>query len=268
MIKKIKGYIKRLLSPSPEENFKSKDNSFGEFEFDLVSSTIFEDYYNNLLIQMTHYGDRKYEDFDKSYTELKENFQLVGIKIKEYIFLDRWITYISGSAEQFASFINHSKFEFTLKDPVFTKLTNLLNNIDITTAYTYKLGVAKFNPTPAYLSTNVRGINRNFPIAIEEIKDKSILDHEVIRTNYMEILLPLLHVLVYTPYDESYVFLSIEDLVLALQCTDDYNFLYEYKESLESNFEIPGYKNLFDINLVITNDQDISSYDDIDEIIE
>ena len=40
-----------------------------------------------------------------------------------------------------------------------------------------------------------------------------------------------------------------------------------YKESYGSNFTISGYKNIFDINLSIT-DQENSSYPDIDEILD
>ena len=49
---------------------------------------------------------------------------------------------------------------------------------------------------------------------------------------------------------------------------NSYQDLFEmYKSSISSNFDIPEFKNIFDINFTITaNDE--SMYEDIDEIIE
>ena len=67
----------------------------------------------------------------------------------------------------------------------------------------------------------------------------------------------------------EYLFLYISDLICKLNSDKEYyQDLFEmYKSSISSNFDIPEFKNIFDINFTITaNDE--SMYEDIDEIIE
>ena len=268
MIKYIKGLIKRLTTPSKDKNYKSNDNDYGKYEWKYVSSFQI-DIYTNIILEL-NIPEQQQSSMEYDINVLIDQCNMCGIRHTEFIVGKDKFIYFAGSVYNYISLLSFPKDPFPgMKQcsRLFRSLVSILEEIDIMHPMIDNVFPEKAKPIETiYLPyiTNNKRVTCNDPVSIQTLDTKNI-NPDVLSMKYMDQFIYLLLMIVYDE-DQFYQY-YISDFI-SVNNFDECNYLIkELDQSFHSNFDISGFKNIFDINLKVTDD-DESAYDNIDEVID
>lgn len=267
MFAKIKGYIRRLRTPKKETQYESKQTTFGEINasfVDAITICNLDKDSSNIIIEVSYSNDM--EDSLSCYKEFINMISPLGIRFINIDIKEKGFLYLSGSVEDYDILIGSF-----IQDPeksdnkIFRKLCVLLRKIDIVSEETSVLttdGVTSYNST-------VIKLTKTNPVFVQSIDtywiDKDVLDANI---NIFDKLKSMINIYIYDSISDYIYAYSVLDFIYCYSTGRFDEDLKEYINTLrykyESNFTIPGYKNIFDINFLVT-DRDSSSNYDIDE---
>ena len=269
MINTIKGWIKRLTTPKKNKTYQPEQDNYGEFEWRFISS-FNVDIINNIILELDI--SPSCIDTDNNVSSLIENAQLSGLRILKYTFENKICIFFAGAKANYISLLSiDNSVVYISNNRILKSMISILQKIDIMHS-SYEIDnvlpyTSTYNIESMYLPylTDTKEISCTDPITIQSLPTENIY-HEVLKTDYMSKFIYLMIIAIYNEKELEKYYIS--DLVNLLNFSNFYQetFAY-YKRTLHSNFDIPGFKNIFDINLKVTDD-DESMYDDIDEVIE
>ena len=270
MLSYLKGLFKRLSVPKKESSFKSKESDYGEYEISFVDSFQINDKYSNIILQLIY--NPNHSDMKQAIYLFKLKLCICGFRLLEYPLHNKTIIFISGSDNQYIEYVSQSLNDTMIEDNIISRsMVSLLQKIDILKDKISILLDKEFKYASYITENNI--LTSTNPVAIQYPNANNI-DPEILKMNYMEDFIHILAIGIYIDEDykidsTEYLFLYISDLICKLNSDKEYyQDLFEmYKSSILSNFDIPEFKNIFDINFTITTN-DESMYEDIDEIIE
>lgn len=267
MLNKLRGYFKRYSTPKPDKNYQSKESTYGDYDLLFISSTVFNDIQNtNIIMAYTYDKNSEKDDIIKEVEEfelmLKENrFGMKTVYDKQRPFV-----FFAGDRVQYATMIN---YYYNDPDYRYNKLLCLLRknviNLDITSIlvdnepslyYQYESEVLKLEPTNPVIVQTIDISNIPYELQNNKYLFDSLIS--LIKLGY------ILHLNEYGEYHCSYDY--VLDFLTKFYYSRDKDFK-DLKNNFKSNFNITGFKNIFDINFKVTTDNDESYYEDIDEVI-
>lgn len=264
MFNVIKGYIKRLITPKPDKNYKPEEDIYGLYEWRIVS--LYKNNFgkSNIILELDIPITDKYTDIDFDVSLLLNNIYLCGIRTLQYNFNNINCILFAGSVEQYVSVLTVKNTLLNADvNRIFRSFINILRDIDIMHNMIDNALDNEYIKKSSYpYEVDISEITCSNPISIQQINNEA-LNPKILKTDYMESLIYLLMINIYNEKECNSYYIS--DLVNKLQY-DDQEQISGLKEYMYSNFNIPGFKNIFDINFKVTDD-DESVYDDIDEII-
>ena len=133
MLSKLKGYVRRLTTPKKDENFESKETTFGELEVSFVDSVKIEDDMfptSNIILQISYQGQM--DDGVNAVNQFLEMASRVGLKSNiipleetNYMFIAGSDVYYNYLCETFA---NDPKYS---ENKILKKVISILSKIDI-----------------------------------------------------------------------------------------------------------------------------------------
>lgn len=267
MFAKIKGYIRRLRTPKKETQYESKQTTFGEINasfIDAVTICNMDEDSSNIIIGVSYPNNM--EDSLSCYKEFINMISPLGIRFINIDIKEKGFLYLSGSVEDYDILIGSFNQDPEKSDnKIFRKLCVLLRKIDIVSEET---SVLTTDRVTSYNSTAVK-LTKTDPVFVQSIDtywiDKDVLDANI---NIFDKLKSMINVYIYDPISDYIYAYSVLDFIYCYSTGRFDEDLKEYINTLrykyESNFAIPGYKNIFDINFLVT-DLDSSSKYDIDE---
>ena len=265
MFEKIKGYFKRLSTPKKEKDFEPEPTSYGEINVWHINSMVINKYeeLNNIILQIS---------YDKSMNDTTEdamnfNIMISSVGIRSALVGDIGDTtylFIAGSNSKFGMFLN--KY---MNDPVysnnriFKKVVSTLGKIDIMKDISIFSNEPELDYYP-YESAIV-AISESRPVYVQCI-DTYFVSQQLFEAglDLLGILNTLYIVAIYI--DQNILFEYVYDFVTNYNLRNYNDRVLEhvdtYKTYFESNFCVPGYKNILDINTSITDQEAISKYMD------
>lgn len=267
MFAKIKGYIRRLRTPKKETQYESKQTTFGEINasfVDAITICNLDKDSSNIIIEVSYSNNM--EDSLSCYKEFINMISPLGIRFINIDIKEKGFLYLSGSVEDYDILIGSFNQDPEKSDnKIFRKLCVLLRKIDTVSKETSVLttdGVTSYNSTVVKLT-------KTNPVFVQSIDtywiDKDVLDANI---NIFDKLKSMINIYIYDPISDHIYAYSVLDFIYCYSTGRFDEDLKEYINTLrykyESNFTIPGYKNIFDINFLVT-DRDSSSNYDIDE---
>lgn len=267
MINTIKGWVKRLSTPRKEKTYIPDQDNYGEYEWRYISSFNISTI-NNIILELDITSS--YDDTSNDTSILLRYAPLVGLRILTYKFPNRTCIFLSGSCINYTSLLSLQDTELSIDtNRIVRSLITLLQKIDIMYYYIQNLFPDMVNDIdPDYLPyiTRNKTITANDPISIQDIPTDNIYP-EVLKTDYMNKFIYITKIIIYN--EKELLPYYISDIVNILNFSEyaENYMINGMKDSLYSNFNISGFKNIFDINLKVTNDGE-SMYNDIDEPIE
>lgn len=267
MFAKIKGYIRRLRTPKKETQYESKQTTFGEINASFVDAvTIYnmDEDSSNIIIGVSYPNNM--EDSLSCYKEFINMISPLGVRFINIDIEEKGFLYLSGSVEDYDILIGSFNQDPEKSDnKIFRKVCSLLRKIDIVSSDT---SVLPPNNIASYNSTSVE-LTKTDPVFVQSIDtywiDKDVLDANI---NIFDKLKSMINVYIYDLISDNIYAYSVLDFIYCYSTGRFDEDLKEYintlRDKYESNFAIPGYKNIFDINFLVT-DLDSSSKYDIDE---
>lgn len=275
MFSKLKGYFRRLSTPKKEENFEPEPTYYGEVNIWHVSSVVVDNgtgelELNNIILQISY--DKTMSDSTNDAMNFNTMISSVGIRSALVGNIDNTTyLFIAGSNSCFGMLL--SKY---LNDPIhsnnriFKKVVSILGIIDIMK----NVSIFKDEIHPDYYPYEAAFVrlSESRPVYVQYVDtyfvSNKILDAGI---DVLDILNTLYIVAVYVNQNIlfDYVYDFITKYNLREYSSDILDHIDRYKEKFESNFSIPGYKNIFDINTSITNQEAMSKYlDETEEPID
>ena len=265
MFKKLKGYMKRLQTPKKDKNFSFQETDYGEYDVSYVSGVEINNI-SNIILEISY--SKTSQSMKKDIDQFMNIVTEIGLKAKTITVENTNHVFIAGNIEQFLnmiiSFDNTNKFN---SNKVVGKVKNILTKID-----RIRLVLNSNEIDNCSYFINQSNTSSTNPVDVQFI-DTYYVSSDIItnKINIIEELLPL------TIMGITYSNIPGEYTSIAMYVSDfvfKFNYdLLEDKESIlnldklyHSNFDIPGYKNLFDINLRVIESND-SYYKDIDEVL-
>lgn len=266
MFSKLKGYFKRYSTPRPDKNYKPKETTYGDYDVMFISSTVFDNTANNNIIMVYTYDKNpEKDDILKEVEEFEFMLKENRFGMKTVYNNERPFIFFTGDRIQYATVIN---YYYNDPDYRYNKLLCLLRkiviNLDITSTliggepslyYQYESELLELTPSN--------------PVAIQSINVSNIpyelQDNKYLYDNIVSLL--KIGYLIHNEYDEYYHnYDYILDFLTKFYYCKNKDF-EELKLNFKSNFNIKGFKNIFDINFKVTTDNEESYYEDIDEVI-
>lgn len=267
MLSKLKGYFKRYSTPRPDKKYQPEETTYGDYDVLFISSTVFDNIVNtNIIMAYTYDNNPDKDDILKEVEEfefmLKEN--RFGIKTVRY--KGRPFVFFAGDRIQYTTLINYYYYN---PDYRYNKLLCLLQkiviNLDITATF---IG----NKPSLYhqYESEVLKLETSNPVAIQSI-DISNIPIELQEKNYLFDIIISLFKIGYVLYDKeqgeyTYKYDYVLDFLNKFWYSEDTRY-QDLEYNFKSNFNITGFKNIFDINFKVTTDNNESYYNDIDEVI-
>ena len=261
MFKTIKGYIKRIQSIfNRDKNYKSKPSEYGTCEVTYVDGIIIDNDYiqSNIVISIIHdNGTDAIMDLAYFITLCAE----IGLRVINDPDSKGNGVYVFGSPYQFAYLI--IRYETAKSDNhIFSLVYNLCKEIE---AIAYVLersksedGFVDVDYYP-YMQDNVQ-FSSSKPVWVMDSNKEGEMIDDLIKVYLYDI-----------DQDQLYSY-YLSDLKFITTLQDDYLFIIdmikEYGKDFTSNFNLKNGKNIITDNLLITNTDNDSYYEDIDEIIE
>ena len=254
----LKSYLRRASTPKKETNYTSEETTFGDIEVRYIHSVLLNKSISNIILEISFSKNNK--DANDNYNKFLDMISEAGLIKTKYDMLDKIFVYIGGTRESYKLLIDKYFFnEKNAYDKILRKVHNVLKEIDI-----MNNDQDKIYPYESDYQ-NIKEVN---PVYVENI-DTSFISPEVIDDKEKDIFDYLINVLIIGLYDDYHE--TISDTISRFISSYNNNVYYDdlhqlieqYKDDFYSNFEIYGYKNIFDINFRVTND----TYDDTEEII-
>ena len=268
MFKQLKGLLKRYTTPKPKKDYTPEDDYYGKYEWKVISLYKNEFGDSNIILELDYDSKSELKNMHLHLEFLVDNLNKVGLRTLHYSFKDTDCIVIAGSITQYISILTIDNLLLNLDtNRVYRSFINILCDIDIMHPMidnvTKQFGI--YTQTDYYpYETTITKLNSNNPITIQSLITENIYN-EILDTDYME---SFIYLMVISVCEKDFHIWYISDLVNILNFNDDIREQFKsWKESMYYNFNIPGFKNIFDINLKVTDD-DESMYDDIDEVIE
>lgn len=267
MLSKLKGYFKRYTAPKPDKNYQPKETTYGDYDVMFISSTVFDNIYNtNIIMAYTYDNNPEREDILKEVEEFESMLKENRFGMKTVYYKGRPFVFFAGDRVQYATLIN---YYYQYPDYRYNKLLCLLRkiviNLDITSILTGEDPSLYYQYESEHLE-----LESSNPVAIQSI-DISNIPLELHDHKYLfDIIVPLFKI-GYMLYDKdqseyTYRYDYILDFLNKFWYGKDVRY-QNLECDFKSNFNITGFKNIFNINFKVTTDNDESYYDDIDEVI-
>lgn len=256
LIKKIQNIFMKK-----DTNYTSPENTYGDFEWRYISSATCGDL-SNIILELDYTPTPSMDNFKSDLLFFKKYANQSGLRMIEYSFQNKTCVLVAGSAIQYVSVFSIDKTGYD--NTVLRSLLSLLIKIDVVSCkITDYLDYGRV--VPAYESTDIM-LTESVPVWMQTINE-SLLYKEITRCDYNKDLIYLTVSFIYNLFGSNCIMYYNNELLLftIADTTGDYIRLIN---SFASNFDIPRYQNLFDINLKVTNDSDESLYDNIDEVID
>lgn len=268
----FKGLFRRVSTPKKDEKYVSPPTTYGEYDIDYISGFVAK--YNNLrqdnhIFRITY--QKGQEDIDKDANQLINILSSLKIIVLKIVTENNIEIFISSNGYKFGALTWFYTNSIELNsNKLFRKFFNGLTKIDEVDKYInlYSKSEAFYHPyeTQEILIDAVAN-----PVYIQSIFDE--FKHEV----DMELITPLLTI-VYAYNNDLYCY-GLLEFMYHMKNSYEYNkfipeevkqkIMYEYYTVYKQNFNIDEFKNVFDINYIVTdqpNDESIAA--EIDEIIE
>lgn len=270
MFSKLKGYIKRLTTPKKDESYTTTPTTFGDIQVSYVDAVkILDTLKSNIILEIS-YPDDMHDALlcanNFIYMISMTGIRYTTIKINKTIYM-----YIAGSMLDYDLLLYTYMNSIDYADnKILKKVISVLSKIDIMKDSASLMEDLMYKSVFPYEALKIK-FQKTDPVYVQQI-DIYYISPDIISNNIdiMDKLKSLILVAVYV--DEKYILVDyIFDFIYCYKTKryrgDIEECIAQYKESYGSNFTISGYKNIFDINLSITN-QENSSYPDIDEILD
>lgn len=267
MFAKLKGYIRRFSTPKKETNYEPKQTTFGEIDVSFVNAVKIYNLDNdssNIIIGVSYSNDM--EDSLACYHEFIGMISPIGIRFVNINIKNQGFLYLSGSVEDYDILIGlFNKDPEKSDNKIFRKLCVLLRKIDIVSEET---NVLTTDGVTSYEATRIT-LTKTDPVFVQNI-DTYWVHSDVLNANIdiFDKLKSMIKVYIYNPTTEEIYEYNVLDFVYYYNTGRFYDSEKEYIDTLKdayvSNFTIPGYKNIFDINFLVTDLSSSSDYD-IDE---
>ena len=254
----LKGYFRRASTPKKDTTYIPEETTFGNIEVRYTHSIVLNKNLSNIILEISF--SKNNENAIESYNKFSDMISEVGLIKTKYDIPEKLFIYIGGSVASYKLLLDKYFFkEENAYDKILRKVYNILKEIDIMNNDQDKV----YPYTTEYQT--IKEVN---PVYVENI-DTSFLSPEVVDDKDKDIFDYLINVLIIGLYDDYCE--TITDTITRFISSYNNNVYYDdlhqlieqYKDTFYSNFEIYGYKNIFDINFRVTN----STYDDTEEII-
>lgn len=272
MFSKLKGYLRRLSTPKKETNYQPKETSYGDIKVSYVGSvkvnnSLIHD--SSIILQISY--ERNMQDADKDREQFLEMVSTTELStcIIDIDKLNRRFLYIAGPICRYDRLCEYGYMLNYSDNKTLMKVMSILEKIDIMAESSTFKDKSKGKYTFPYTS-DVINLTPENPVYVQCIDtywiDKDIIDSGMNIFDYLKDILMVAILL----KNQNYVILdTVHDFVKQYQTKTFQKYILdyidEYKEDFASNFTIPGYKNIFDINFLVTNyNEDV---DDIDELL-
>ena len=269
LIKKLKGYYRRLTTIKKDKNYKPDLKSYGDISVEFVDSIMINssNYESNIVIKLQCPNE------EGSKSDLNELINLITKSDLRLVLSEKHsLAYVYGRAPSYAKFL-YSNEEMKSYNKYFSLLYNLCIEIDSIDPILQYLNNPKENiyETEKYYPYESENINIsiNNPIYVQDITAKLPEDQR----NEFKCINALFVYDTNQADDSVYMYYASDikaDSILQSKPGDD---LLKYDapqwiEDYASNLTLCDGTNILKDNLLITNNDDQSLYDDIDEIIE
>jgi hypothetical protein len=276
---KIKGYFRRLTTPSKDKSYIPDDTSFGDFSVTMVNGTYVDNHCNNIVIEFIYNSD--YEDIRRHAEQLLLALESTDIRVLEFRNIatkddSNVLFYTAGTNIDYIKFIQTLlPYPVWAYNKLFKFLKRRLEELEYVAPYLkYGLDINSYDLDKynEFVSRplNLITLTSSNSIKVEDIVLKrfsNILTKDEDDKDLIEKLLPLFRVYVYFPnIDETELYWVNELAYKFLMDPIVHNDLIEYSESMRSNFNIPNFKNILDMNTEVIDPD--SMYKDIDEVID
>ena len=269
MFSRLKGYIKRFTTPKKDESYATTPTTFGDIQVSYIDAVrILDTPTSNILLEISYPDDMHDASLCANnfiYMISMTGIRYTTIKINKTIYM-----YIAGSMIDYDLLLYTYMNSIDYADnKILKKVISVLSKIDIMKDSNSLPDLADKNVFP-YEALKIK-LQKTDPIYVQQI-DTYYISPNIISNDIdiMDKIKSLIIVAIYV--DEKYILVDyVFDFIYCYKTKryrgDIEECVARYKESYGSNFTISGYKNIFDINLSIT-DQENSSYPDIDEILD
>ncbi len=265
MLSKLKGYFKRYSSPKPDKKYQPEETTYGDYDVVFISSTVFDNINNtNIIMAYTYDSDPEKDDILKEIEEFDFMLKLNRFGIKTVYYTERTFVFFAGDRVQYATLINYFYHDPNYRyNKLLCLLQKIVINVDIIST------LIGNDPSLYYqYESEFLKLESSNPVAIQSI-DISNIPYELQGDKYLfDIIVPLFKI-GYVLSDKG-AFVYKYDYVLDFLTKYWYGQDVRYHElecNFKSNFNITGFKNIFDINFKVTTDNNESYYNDIDEVI-
>lgn len=254
IIKKLKGYWRRLTSPKKDLNFYTKETQYGEinitpYGYIHLKNTDIE--YDKICIQIS------LNEFNDDAKSTKEKFiQLLGLLKIQYINHTDNNLYIIGPADDYIKlFLQYENLKNDNK--ILGLLYNCCKNINIirekmtwlenTLYYSYEIPITT--------------LSKDNPIIIYDPMNDTCIKH----TYNINIIPELIYIYLYI--NSEWIEYNIIDFFIRYNNDNGFKeIIDEIHLDYPTKFILQNGKNIFSINFKVNSSYD-TSYDDIDEII-
>lgn len=271
MFAKLKGYFRRLSTPKKETNYQSQETSYGTIKVSYIGSTKIEGNVlmndSNIILQISYEKGMKDAETDKEqFIEMVSTANLNTIFL-ESDKLNKKFIFLAGPIYRYDKLCEYGYDIKYSNNKMLMKTMSILEKIDIMAqSSTFKESLKNKYNFP-YTSDIVYLTPEN-PVYTQCI-DTYWVDKDIIDAGFdvLDIIKDICMVAILFKNQDLTMIDTVNDFVKSYQrkTYQPYilDYIDEYKEAFASNFTIPGYKNIFDINFLVTNHN--GDFEDIDE---
>jgi len=271
MLSRLKGYFKRYLIPKPDKKYQPEETTYGNYDVLLISSTVFDSIDNtNIIMAYTYDNNPDKDDILKEVKEFEFMLKTNRFGMKTVIYEDHPFVFFAGDRVQYATLINYYYHNPNHRyNKLLCLLQKIVANLDITST------LIGNDPSLFYqYESEVLKLESSNPVTVQSIDISNIpseLHYNKYSREYLfDTIVPLFKIgyMLYNKDQEEYVYRYDYILDFLNKFWYGKDVRYENLEcDFKSNFNITGFKNIFDINFKVTTDNDESYYNDIDEVI-
>ena len=271
MFAKLKGYFRRLSTPKKETNYQPEETSYGNIEVSYIGSVKIEGNVlkdnTNIILQISYEKNMKDANTDReNFIEMAStsNLNMIYLDSDE---LDKRFIFISGPVYKYDKLCVYGYDVKYSNNKTLMKVMSILEKIDLMQdSSTFKEALQDKYTFP-YTSDDIYLTSEN-PVYVQCI-DTYWIDKDIIDAGYdiLDCLKDAFIVAILLKNQNMVMIDIIETFVKSYKDKwyQQYilDYIDEYKEAFASNFTIPGYKNIFDINFLVTSHN--GEFEDIDE---
>lgn len=271
MFTKLKGYIRRFTTPKKETDYQPQETSYGEIKVSYIGSVKMEGNVflrdSNIILQISYEKGMQDAESDKEqFIEMVSTSNLSTVFLESDT-LNKKFIFLAGPIYNYDRLCEYGYDIKYSNNKMLMKTMSILEKIDIMAqSSTFKEQLKDKYNFP-YTSDIVYLTSEN-PVYVQCI-DTYWVDKDIIDAGYdiLDIMKEIVIVAIFLRNQDITMVDSISNFVKSYQRKTYQSYIIdyidEYKEAFSSNFTIPGYKNIFDINFLVTNHN--GDFEDIDE---